>query len=137
MDEMAVDMEQRLSVRPVGDTVRRPYLLEDRPGGRLWTALIEDSADRDAATTRGTPFIERPRDGLKWSFGMRPSRFAMEEIGRVGVWEMRFDLLSLRPFVAVCEARGRMFVCSDTDHCEDRRDEGHVGTGGWPQGGAS
>lgn len=22
---------------------------------------------------------------------------------------------------------GRMFVCSDTDHCEDRREHGHVG----------
>jgi len=24
---------------------------------------------------------------------------------------------------------GRMFVCSDTDHCETRRAEGHVGPG--------
>jgi alpha-D-ribose 1-methylphosphonate 5-phosphate C-P lyase len=31
---------------------------------------------------------------------------------------------------------GRMFVCSDTDHCETRRTEGHQGAG-LPQLGAA
>ena len=29
--------------------------------------------------------------------------------------------------VVIDDAGGRMFVCSDTDHCETRRDAGHVG----------
>ena len=31
--------------------------------------------------------------------------------------------------VILDDAGGRMFVCSDTDHCEERRDQGHVGVG--------
>jgi alpha-D-ribose 1-methylphosphonate 5-phosphate C-P lyase len=30
--------------------------------------------------------------------------------------------------VVLDDRGGRMFVCSDTDHCEDRRDHGHCGT---------
>ena len=29
--------------------------------------------------------------------------------------------------VLLDDAGGRMFVCSDTDHCEERRADGHVG----------
>ncbi|MNU03440.1 Alpha-D-ribose 1-methylphosphonate 5-phosphate C-P lyase [compost metagenome] len=29
--------------------------------------------------------------------------------------------------VVLDDKGGRMFVCSDTDHCEDRRDCGHAG----------
>src|SRR3546814_7621599 len=29
--------------------------------------------------------------------------------------------------VVLDDRGGRMFVCSDTDHCEDRRDQGHAG----------
>ncbi|SFV06792.1 alpha-D-ribose 1-methylphosphonate 5-phosphate C-P lyase [Methylobacterium sp. 174MFSha1.1] len=32
--------------------------------------------------------------------------------------------------VLLDDAGGRMFVCSDTDHCEERRADGHTGTGG-------
>ncbi len=32
--------------------------------------------------------------------------------------------------VLLDDAGGRMFVCSDTDHCEERRADGHAGTGG-------
>jgi alpha-D-ribose 1-methylphosphonate 5-phosphate C-P lyase len=28
---------------------------------------------------------------------------------------------------------GRMFVCSDTDNCEERREAGHVGAPGSPE----
>ena len=28
---------------------------------------------------------------------------------------------------------GRMFVCSDTDHCAERREAGHVGDQGWKE----
>jgi alpha-D-ribose 1-methylphosphonate 5-phosphate C-P lyase len=32
--------------------------------------------------------------------------------------------------IIVDDAGGRMFVCSDTDHCAARRDAGHAGTAG-------
>ncbi len=34
--------------------------------------------------------------------------------------------------VIVDDAGGRMFVCSDTDHCRARRAAGHVGAEGAP-----
>jgi alpha-D-ribose 1-methylphosphonate 5-phosphate C-P lyase len=35
--------------------------------------------------------------------------------------------------VVMDDKGGRMFVCSDTDHCETRREAGHVGAQGVPQ----
>ena len=35
--------------------------------------------------------------------------------------------------VVMDDKGGRMFVCSDTDYCEDRRAEGHIGPMGTPQ----
>lgn len=35
--------------------------------------------------------------------------------------------------VVMDDEGGRMFVCSDTDYCEDRRVEGHIGPMGTPQ----
>jgi alpha-D-ribose 1-methylphosphonate 5-phosphate C-P lyase len=32
--------------------------------------------------------------------------------------------------VVIDDRGGRLFVCSDTDHCAERRDAGHVGVDG-------